>query len=87
MPLKCGNTMVQYRLGQKLYISGIAGAFREAETPQEFIESFYPTQWGAGAEIGYVTPIGPLKILGTWSDHMHDFAQDAGIYVSLGFDF
>ena len=46
-----------------------------------------PTMWGAGAEIAYVTPLGPVKLLGTWAPRTGVFAQDAGLYISLGFDF
>lgn len=81
------NLSVRLRLGEKFFVSAIGGGFREAETPQDFISSFMPTKWGAGAELGYVTPIGPVKVLGTWCDRTHDFYQDAGFYVSLGFDF
>ena len=30
---------------------------------------------------------GPIKVAATWSDRMHNFNQDFGIYISLGFDF
>ena len=49
--------------------------------------TFAPDAWGAGAELAYVTPLGPIKLLGTWSPRTGVFAQDAGLYISLGFDF
>ena len=81
------NLSARLRIGEKLFFTATGGAIREANSVEDFLSSYLPTQWGAGAEIGYVTPIGPIKLLGTWSERTHDIMQDAGLYVSVGFDF
>ena len=81
------NAAVRLRFAKSVYFSAIGGAFREADTLEDFISSPMPTLWGGGAELGFVTPIGPLKIVGTWCDRMHDLRQDLGLYISFGYDF
>lgn len=72
---------------KNLFLTATGGYFRESATPSDIITTILPTLWGVGFEIGYRTPIGPLKVLGTWSDRFHAFEKDAGLYISLGFDF
>ncbi|MBO4566728.1 MAG: patatin-like phospholipase family protein [Bacteroidales bacterium] len=81
------NVGARLRVGERLYFTATGGYFREAETPREFISSPLPTLWGAGFEVAYNTKAGPVRVLGTWSDRMRDFSQDAGLYISFGFDF
>ena len=81
------NLGLRLRMGEKLFFTATGGCFRESGTVEGFLQSPLPTQWGAGLELGYSTPVGPVKIAGIWSDRMHDFSRDAGLYVSLGFDF
>ena len=81
------NLGLRLRIGKNLFITPTGGYFREADSIGGFVETLLPTLWGAGLEIGYNTPIGPVKAIGTWSDRFHTFAQDAGLYVSFGFDF
>lgn len=81
------NLGLRLKVGEKLFFTGTGGCFKDAESPSDFIQSFMPDFWGAGFEMAYVTPIGPFRILGTWSDRMHNVLQDIGVYVSLGFDF
>lgn len=66
------------------YVTATGGCFKDC---YDLPDSPLPTLWGAGLEMAYVTPLGPLKILGTWSLRNHIFEQDAGLYISLGFDF
>ncbi len=81
------NLSLRLRLGRNFFITGTGGYFRESDTLEGFVEMALPTLWGAGLELGYTTPMGPVKVLGTWSDRFHSFNQDAGLYISFGFDF
>ena len=75
------------------YLTATGGYFQEYYNYKDiidtdsFMKTFLPAAWGAGLELAYVTPIGPVKVLGTWSPRRGVFAQDAGLYISLGFDF
>lgn len=73
--------------GDNLFFTATGGWFREGDTIQDFVSTILPTMWGAGLEVGYRTPAGPIKVLGTWGDRMHNLSQDLGFYVSFGFDF
>ena len=81
------NLGLRFKVGQRLFLTATGGYFREADTPAEYISSVLPTLWGAGLEVAYYTKAGPIKVLGNWSDRMRDFNQDAGLYISFGFDF
>ena len=81
------NLGLRLRVGQRLYFTATGGYFREGDTPAQFFSTPLPTLWGAGLEVAYNTKAGPIRVLGTWSDRMHDFNQDAGLYISFGFDF
>ena len=81
------NLSLRAKFGENVFVTATGGCFKEADTPQNFISSPMPNFWGGGAEFALITPIGPFRVLGTWSDRMHNFIQDIGIYVSLGFDF
>lgn len=62
--------------------------FEAEEAADEDVADFFrPSALGAGLEFAYVTPLGPVKVLGTWSPRNGLFSQDAGLYISLGFDF
>ena len=37
--------------------------------------------------MGYSTHLGPVKVLGTWSDRFKTLEKDLGFYLSFGFDF
>lgn len=70
-----------------LFLTATGGYFREANSLSSFFETPLPTLWGAGFEIAYRTPAGPVRVATTWSDRMHNFNQDFGVYISFGFDF
>lgn len=72
---------------ENLFLTATGGYFREAQSPEKFISTPLPTLWGAGFEIAYNTVAGPVKFVASWSDRMHSFNQDFGIYISMGFDF
>ncbi|MBR0029094.1 MAG: patatin-like phospholipase family protein [Bacteroidales bacterium] len=72
---------------KNFFVTATGGYLREAPTPKDFITSVLPTTWGAGLELGYSTPLGPVKVLGTWSDRFKTLEKDLGFYLSLGFDF
>lgn len=80
------------RLGN-FYMTATGGYFQEYYEygdiidKENILESLIPAAWGAGLEFAYVMPIGPIKMLGTWSPRNNNFAQDSGFYVSIGFDF
>ena len=75
------------------YITATGGYFKNWFSSDEIIDlddlgkTLLPDLWGAGLEFAYVTPLGPLKLLGNWSPRTGRFFQDAGLYISLGFDF
>lgn len=68
------------------YITATGGAFKECFEYAD-LKNLMPTLFGAGVELAYVTPVGPVKVLGTWSPRNGKFNKDAGFYISLGFDF
>ena len=78
---------------KSFYLTATGGYLQEYYEYDEIIDkenilkSLLPAAWGAGVELAYVTPLGPVKVLGTWSPRNFNFAQDSGLYVSLGFDF
>ncbi|MBR5042595.1 MAG: patatin-like phospholipase family protein [Bacteroidales bacterium] len=78
---------LRLRFGRHIFATATGGYFREANTVVDFLDSFEPTLLGAGFELGYTTPIGPIKVLGTWSDRFHSLKNDTGLYISFGFDF
>ena len=81
------NLGLRFKFGSNVFFTATGGCFKDADSPANFISSPLPDFWGAGAELAFVTPIGPFRVLGTWSDRMHNIMQDIGVYVSLGFDF
>ena len=81
------NLGLRLRLGQNLFVTATGGYFREENKLEDVITTVLPTLWGAGLEVGYNTPIGPIKVLGYWSDRFHETKYDLGMYISLGFDF
>ena len=81
------NLGLRLEVVDNLFLTATGGYFREANSIASFIETPLPTLWGAGFEIAYRTMAGPIKVAATWSDRMHNFNQDFGIYISLGFDF
>ena len=81
------NLGLRANLAKNLFVTATGGWFREGNNLIEFFSSPLANIWGAGLEIGYRTPAGPLKVVGTWGNRMNDFEQDAGIYISFGFDF
>ena len=81
------NLGLRFRLGQNLFVTATGGYFREENKLEDVITTVLPTLWGAGLEVGYNTPIGPIKVLGYWSDRFHETKYDLGMYISLGFDF
>lgn len=81
------NLGLRLRTASHLYLTATGGFFKDAESPQAFIQTIQPTLWGAGFEVAYVTAMGPLRLLGTWSNRSGYFLRDAGLYISLGFDF
>ena len=86
------NLGVRTQFGKNFFVTATGGYFREESKFSDFIgedilSSVMPTLWGAGLELAYRTPAGPLRVAGTWSDRFHNFSMDAGLYVSFGFDF
>ena len=84
------NLGIRARIGRDFFITATGGYFNEAASYTEFADLKYlisPSMLGAGVEFAYVTKAGPLKFLGTWSPQVGNFAQDAGYYISFGFDF
>lgn len=75
------------QIGRNLFLTASGAYFREEENLSGFLDTLLPTLWGAGFEIGYNTPIGPIKVVTSWSDRFHDWKRDLGLYVSFGFDF
>ena len=77
----------------RFYVTATGGYFQNYYKYEDILDlsdiwfSLRPTLFGAGLELAYVTPVGPVKVLGTWSPRNAVFAQDAGLYISLGFDF
>ena len=77
----------------RFYVTATGGYFQNYYKYEDIMDlsdiwnSLRPTLFGAGVELAYVTPVGPVKVLGTWSPRNAVFAQDAGLYISLGFDF
>jgi hypothetical protein len=61
--------------------------FLNINSVNDVLNIMAPSVLGAGVELAYVTPLGPVKVLGTWSPRNNNFSQDAGLYISLGFDF
>ncbi len=81
------NLGLRVQPAKNLFLTATGGYFREAKTIKDMVSTVLPTLWGAGFEIGYRTPVGPVKVVGTWSERFHNFEKDAGLYISLGFDF
>lgn len=71
---------------RNLFITLTGGVLKEAYA-YNTIFSLDGVLPGAGAEIAYVTPVGPLKLLGTWCPRGRSFSEDSGLYISFGFDF
>ena len=75
------------------YMTATGGYFQEYYAYDQIInfddilDTIRPVCWGAGLEFAYVSPLGPVRILGSWSPRNGDFGQDFGLYISLGFDF
>ena len=81
------NLGLRFNVVNNLFITATGGWFRDGKDIPEFFSSPLATIWGAGLEVGYRTPAGPLKLVGTWGNRMGVFEQDAGVYISFGFDF
>ena len=75
------------------YVTATGGYFQEYYKygdiidKENILKSLIPAAWGGGLEFAYVTPLGPVRVLGAWSPRTGVFAQDFGLYISLGFDF
>ena len=84
------NLGLRARIGRDFFITATGGYFNEAASYSDLADLSFlirPTLLGAGLEFAYVTKAGPLKVLGTWSPQVGNFAQDTGLYISFGFDF
>lgn len=75
----------RFKLGRKLYLSGIGGVVREKPTLQELFEDISPSFWGCAMELGYRTFFGPVKFNLHWSDSPYVVGLNG--YFSVGFDF
>ena len=81
------NLGLRLRVGENMFFTATGGCYKDAESPEAFIQTITPTLWGGGFEMAYITPIGPVRVLGTWSPRTNIINQDLGVYVSVGFDF
>ena len=81
------NLGLRVQFGKNVFVTATGGYFREEETIAGIVDTFLPTLWGAGFEIGINTAIGPVKLLTNWSDRFHDWKRDVGLYISFGYDF
>lgn len=77
----------RFNAGRNFFFTATGGWFREGDTFSEFFQTPLPNMWGAGLEVAYRTPAGPLRVVTTWGNRTGQFDQDLGLFVSLGFDF
>ena len=81
------NLGLRAKAGKNLYFTATGGYFKEEKEFADIFTTALPTLWGAGVEVAYHTPAGPVRVIGTWSNRYNDFRKDAGFYLSFGFDF
>lgn len=72
---------MRYRLADKLYVSLMTNYLASADRLDQ--PDRLRQVWGAGAQVAYDSPIGPVSL----SIHWNDYTRRLGAYVNVGYEF